>query len=71
MVDENVNAAEVPSEQVMRRAKETERLAKDGSFVRLVDHFKREWQIYVMLLPTIIWSQSALAMSTSNPARLP
>ena len=21
----------------------------------LFDHFKREWQIYVMLLPTIIW----------------
>ncbi|MEL7459916.1 MAG: ABC transporter permease subunit [Pseudomonadota bacterium] len=27
----------------------------DGALVRLVDHFKREWQIYVMLLPTIIW----------------
>jgi len=23
--------------------------------VRLYDHFKREWQLYLMLLPTIIW----------------
>ena len=27
----------------------------DGRFIRLFDHFKREWQIYVMLLPTIVW----------------
>ena len=27
----------------------------DGRFVRLYDHFKREWQIYVLLLPMIIW----------------
>ena len=29
--------------------------ANDGRWVRLYDHFKREWQIYLMLLPTIIW----------------
>ena len=29
--------------------------ASDGRWIRLYDHFKREWQIYVMLLPTIIW----------------
>lgn len=29
--------------------------ASDGQIIRLFDHFKREWQIYVMLLPTIIW----------------
>ena len=28
---------------------------QDGRLVRLLDHFKREWQIYVMLLPMIIW----------------
>lgn len=28
---------------------------KNDRFTRTVDHFKREWQIYVMLLPTIIW----------------
>lgn len=27
----------------------------DGRLIRLYDHFKREWQIYVMLIPTIIW----------------
>jgi len=27
----------------------------DGRFIRLWDHFKREWQIYLMLLPTIVW----------------
>jgi len=29
--------------------------AKNDSWTRAVDHIKREWQIYVMLLPTIIW----------------
>ena len=27
----------------------------DGQLIRLFDHFKREWQIYLMLLPTIVW----------------
>lgn len=27
----------------------------DSRGARLYDHFKREWQIYVMLLPTIVW----------------
>ncbi len=27
----------------------------DSRGSRLYDHFKREWQIYVMLLPTIVW----------------
>ncbi len=30
-------------------------LPTDGRFTRLFDHFKREWQIYAMLLPTIVW----------------
>ena len=29
--------------------------AKNDRWTRTVDHIKREWQIYVMLLPTIIW----------------
>lgn len=33
----------------------TKLLATDGRWTRLWDHFKREWQIYVMLLPTILW----------------
>ena len=28
---------------------------KSGYWISLLDHFKREWQIYVMLMPTIIW----------------
>lgn len=30
-------------------------LPVDGRWVRFYDHIKQEWQIYVMLLPTIIW----------------
>ncbi len=30
-------------------------LPNDGRWTRLYDHFKREWQIYLMLLPTIVW----------------
>lgn len=30
-------------------------LPVDGRWVRFYDHVKQEWQIYVMLLPTIIW----------------
>ena len=28
---------------------------KNDRLTRTLDHFRREWQIYVMLLPTIIW----------------
>lgn len=28
---------------------------RNDRWTRVVDHFKRDWQIYVMLLPTIIW----------------
>ena len=52
MADEHANAGDVSSHDA---ARESERLARDGTLVRLVDHFKREWQIYAMLLPTIIW----------------
>jgi len=30
-------------------------LPTDGRWVRFYDHLKREWQIYAMLLPTLIW----------------
>ena len=52
MADEHANAGDVSLHDA---ARESERLARDGTLVRLVDHFKREWQIYAMLLPTIIW----------------
>lgn len=56
MVDENTTAGGPPIEEILIEAREAQRVgATDGRFVRLLDHFKREWQIYVMLLPTIIW----------------
>ena len=51
MVERNTNSHEQPIE-----SQNIERPAiNDGRWIRLFDHFKREWQIYVMLLPTIVW----------------
>ena len=55
MASEQVSVGAVPPEDAAAKAKEAKRLGKDGTVVRLIDHFKREWQIYVMLLPTLIW----------------
>ena len=50
MVDENTSApgtspsGDAAQEQIV-----------DSRFTRLYDHFRQEWQIYAMLLPTIIW----------------
>ena len=55
MASEQVSVDAVPTEDSAVKAKEAKRLGKDGTVVRLIDHFKREWQIYVMLLPTLIW----------------
>jgi len=56
MADENTNAGGQPIEESLIEAREAQRMgANDGRMIRLVDHFKREWQIYAMLLPTIIW----------------
>ena len=56
MVDENTNAAGQSMEETLIEAREAQRTRiDDGQLVRLIDHFKREWQIYAMLLPTIIW----------------
>jgi len=35
--------------------KPTARYAKPGKLDRIVHHLKREWQLYLMLIPTIIW----------------
>lgn len=48
MADESTNAAHQP-------IKGTGSSASDGRLIRLVDHFKREWQIYAMLLPAVLW----------------
>lgn len=51
MVDESA-----PSFQEARaKPKAADSAEQDGKLVRLIDHFKREWQLYVMLAPTIIW----------------
>ncbi len=56
MVDENTNTAGQPPEKAAIAVHEAARHhIDDGRLIRLFDHFKREWQIYVMLLPTIIW----------------
>ena len=52
MVDENTTSGDQPFEGAQVDA---QRATTDGTLIRLMDHFKREWQIYVMLLPTIIW----------------
>lgn len=36
-------------------ASEAQRRRNPSRMVRIGDHLKREWQLYVMLLPTIIW----------------
>lgn len=33
----------------------TEHRRKPGRLARIADHVRREWQLYLMLLPTIIW----------------
>ncbi|MEL6684994.1 MAG: hypothetical protein AAFQ00_06865, partial [Pseudomonadota bacterium] len=60
MADRNSDVGSAPVEQVVVEASEALRDRKqtrtpDKEWVRLYDHFKREWQIYAMLLPTIIW----------------
>lgn len=56
MVEEHTTAGGQPIEETLIEAREAQRvIVNDGRFARLYDHFKREWQIYLMLLPTIIW----------------
>ncbi len=60
MADRNSDVGGAPIEQAVVEASEALRDRKqtrtpDKEWVRLYDHFKREWQIYAMLLPTIIW----------------
>ena len=60
MVDRNSDVGDMPVGEVLVEAKEALRdreksYAPDTTWVRTIDHFKREWQLYVMLAPTIIW----------------
>lgn len=43
------------TEQLVFDATEAQRRRNPGKLVRIGDHLKREWQLYAMLLPTIIW----------------
>ena len=58
MSDRNSDVGGAPIEEVAVQASEAVRdrsRKRDSNWVRTWDHFRREWQIYVMLLPTIIW----------------
>lgn len=60
MVDRNTDVGGIPVEEVVIEAKEALRRDRktytpETTWSRTVDHFKREWQLYVMLAPTIIW----------------
>ena len=48
------NAALKTEEQAVR-ASQALQSTRPSRTTRIVDHLKRDWQIYVMLLPTIIW----------------
>ena len=54
MVAENHPRGRV-AERRITRAEAAQRFYKPSRLVRIVDHLKREWQIYVLLAPTIIW----------------
>ncbi len=43
------------TEELLIEAREALRDRKPGRLVRVGDHLKREWQLYVMLIPTILW----------------
>jgi putative aldouronate transport system permease protein len=54
MSDEHITATPSPEKMVIE-AKEARRGRGNDRLTWLIDHFKREWQIYVMLAPAIIW----------------
>ncbi|MEP2531469.1 ABC transporter permease subunit [Shimia sp.] len=43
------------TEQLVFDAAEAQRKRHPSKVGRVIDHLKREWQLYAMLLPTIIW----------------
>ena len=43
------------TEKLVVNAKESLRKRQPGRLVRVGDHIKREWQLYLMLIPTIVW----------------
>ena len=49
------SAAGPKTEELIFDAKEAQRMRRPSRIQLVGDHLKREWQIYAMLLPTIIW----------------
>lgn len=43
------------TEELVIEAREPQRVRRPGRLQRIGDHVKREWQLYVTLLPTIVW----------------
>jgi len=43
------------TEELVIEAKEALRIRKRGRIERISTHMRREWQLYLMLLPTIVW----------------
>ncbi|SNR44218.1 ABC transporter permease [Puniceibacterium sediminis] len=54
MMDPN-NTTGGSTEELVAEAKEALRIRRPGRVQRVGDHLRREWQLYVLLLPTIIW----------------
>lgn len=60
MSDRNSDVGGIPIEEIVVEGGEAlrdrrKKRAPEKTWVRVWDHFRREWQIYAMLLPTIIW----------------
>lgn len=54
--DPNFTSAGGPStEELIFDATEAQRRRRPSRIERVGDHLKREWQLYVMLIPTILW----------------
>ncbi|MFW2589770.1 ABC transporter permease [Sagittula sp. SSi028] len=43
------------TEELVIEAREAQRYRQPSRIAKVGDHLKREWQLYLMLLPTIIW----------------
>ncbi|WP_300517709.1 ABC transporter permease subunit [Aliiroseovarius sp.] len=52
-IDPEISGAR--TEELVIEAREAQRDRKAGRIQRVGDHLRREWQIYLLLLPTIIW----------------
>ncbi|MBU2957958.1 ABC transporter permease subunit [Paracoccus sp. 1_MG-2023] len=52
-IDPEVGGAR--TEELVIEAREAQRRRRPGRVQRIGDHLKREWQLYLLLLPTIVW----------------